>query len=260
MRVSLIATIFFMVIMAAGGNAFSKESSLDTFEKLAALGESSNPEKRQDDTFQKVTFLLDFSDYKTGSVERWLRAKGFQFEKDANDRRKLEVDVSQDALILESKDRIRGFIINEGVDLEEYNTIRLEWGIIKYPKGASYEKKVNNEAIMIIIFFGYDKISSGHFAIPNAPYFIGLFLGQEEKVNVGYKGRYFHKGGRFVCLANPKPGETVISEYDLVAAFKRKYEKDEVPIISGIAVAIDTTSSDDKGRAASFIKSIEFLE
>lgn len=77
---------------------------------------------------------------------------------------------------------------------------------------------------------------------------------------MGYKGRYFHKGGRFVCLANPKPGETVISEYDLVAAFKRKYEKDEIPIISGIAVAIDTSSSGDKGRAASFIKSIEFLE
>ena len=207
-----------------------------------------------------MNFLIDFSDYETGSVECWLRDKGFQFEKDANDRRKLEVDVSKDALILESKDRIRALIINEGVDLVQYNTIRLEWGIIKYPKGASYEKKVNNEAIMIIVFFGYDKISSGHFLIPNAPYFIGFFLGKDEKVGKGYVGRYFQKGGRYVCLGNPKPAEMVVSEYDLISAFKRKYEKDEVPIISGIGLAIDTTRSGGGGKAAAFIKSIEFLE
>jgi hypothetical protein len=52
----------------------------------------------------------------------------------------------------------------------------------------------------------------------------------------------------------------VVSEYDLIAAFKRKYEKDEVPIISGIALAIDTTKSGEDGKAAAFIKSIEFLE
>ncbi len=44
------------------------------------------------------------------------------------------------------------------------------------------------------------------------------------------------------------------------SAFKRKYEKDEVPLISGIALAIDTSSSDDGGKAAAFIKRIEFLE
>ena len=52
----------------------------------------------------------------------------------------------------------------------------------------------------------------------------------------------------------------MISDYDLVAAFKRKYEKDEVPLISGVALAIDTTKSSNEGKAAAFIKSIEFLE
>ena len=101
---------------------------------------------------------------------------------------------------------------------------------------------------------------SGNFAIPSSPYFIGFFLGKEEQVNKGYKGKYFRKSGRFVSLGNPEPGETVISEYDLISAFKRKYEKDEVPLISGIALAVDTSSSDDGGKAAAFIKSIEFLE
>jgi hypothetical protein len=214
----------------------------------------------QADTSQKVNVLIDFSDYELGSVEQWLREKGFEFKRDAKNRKKLDLDVSEDALILEAKRRMRGFLINDGVDLEEFSTIRIEWGILKYPEGATYVERVNNEALMVMVFFGYDRISSGHFAIPSSPYFIGFFLGKEEQVNKGYKGKYFRKSGRFVCLGNPKPGETVISEYDLVSAFKRKYEKDEVPLISGIALAIDTSSADDGGRAAAFIRRIEFLE
>ncbi len=101
---------------------------------------------------------------------------------------------------------MRGFLINEGVDLEKFSAIRIEWGILKYPEGATYEDRVNNEALMVVVFFGYDRISSGHFAIPSSPYFIGLFLGKEDEVNKGYKGKYFRKSGRFVCLGNPKPG------------------------------------------------------
>ncbi len=214
----------------------------------------------QVDTFQKVNVFIDFSDYESGSVEQWLREKGFEFKKDARNRKKLDLDVSEDALILEAKRRMRGFPINDGVDLEEFSTIRIEWGILKYPEGATYEDRVNNEALMVLVFFGHDRMPSGHFAIPSSPYFIGFFLGKEEQVNKAYKGQYFHKSGRFVCLGNPEPGETVISEYDLVSAFRRKYVKDEVPLISGIALAVDTSSSDDGGKAAAFIKRIEFLE
>ena len=77
---------------------------------------------------------------------------------------------------VEVKKRMLGVMLNEGVDLEEFSSIRLNWGIIQYPEGASYEQGVLNEALMVIVFFGYDKISSGHFAIPNAPYFIGFFI------------------------------------------------------------------------------------
>jgi hypothetical protein len=113
---------------------------------------------------------------------------------------------------------------------------------------------------MVILFFGYDKISSGHYLIPNTPYFKGFFLGKEEKVGEGYAGSYLKKSGRYVCLANPKEGETVISEYNLVEAFKRKYEKDEVPLISGVALTMDTTKAKNQGKAKAFIKSIELLK
>jgi len=113
---------------------------------------------------------------------------------------------------------------------------------------------------MLYIFFGRDKIPSGHFLIPALPYFIGLFLGQEEQLHTPYKGRYFHKGGRFVCVGNPVPHETVISEFDLNGAFRTYFRKDDVPKISGITLGIDTFRSGDRGRAAAYIHSIEFLE
>ena len=209
---------------------------------------------------QKVIFLIDFSDYSEGSVEKWLGEKGFVFERDARDRRKLDLDVKEDALILESKKQMTGFLINEGVDLEKFSSLRIEWGIHAYPQDASYERKTNNEALTVIVFFGYDKISSGHFLIPNTPYFIGFFLGKDDEVNKPYKGRYFQKAGRYICLGNPKPGETVISEYDLVRAFQTYFERDEVPVISGIALGVDTSLSGDGGKASAFIKRIEFLE
>lgn len=96
--------------------------------------------------------------------------------------------------------------------------------------------------------------------MPNRPYFIGLFLGRNDRPNKAYRGRYYRKGGRFVCLGNPKPGETVVSEFDLIDAFKRYFKKDEVPIISGVGVSVDTTSAGDGGRAVAFIHKIEFLQ
>ncbi|MBI4774983.1 MAG: DUF3047 domain-containing protein [Deltaproteobacteria bacterium] len=223
------------------------------------LGQA-DPNKSGDDTFQKVNFFLDFSDYSEGSVEDWLKNKGFVFERDAKNRKKLDLNVGNEGLILEAKAPLTGLMLNERVDLEEFSSIRIEWGVNQYPEGASYEKKVNNEALMVIVFFGYDKISSGNFLIPNAPYFIGFFPGKNEQVGKGYLGRYFKKSGRYVCLGNPEPGKTVISEYDLISAFKKEYEKDEAPIISGLALEVDTSSSGNGGKAVAFIKSIEFLE
>jgi Protein of unknown function (DUF3047) len=210
--------------------------------------------------WQEVAWRIDFSDYAGGPIEEWLQAKGFRFEQGAEDRELLELSIREGALVLEAKGPVRGFLVKEDVQLEKFSKIRIHWGIIKYPKDASYERHVNNEALMLYIFFGQDKLSSGHFAIPALPYFIGLFLGQEEPVNTAYQGRYFHKGGRFVCVGNPKPNETLISEFDLIAAFQTYFEKDDVPMISGITLGIDTFHSGDGGKATAYIHRIEFLE
>jgi hypothetical protein len=140
------------------------------------------------------------------------------------------------------------------------STVRIHWGIIKYPHGASYARHVQNEALMLYIFFGQDTLPSGHVAIPALPYFIGLFLGQEEQRHTPYRGRYFHEGGRFVSLGNPQPYETVISEFNLRTAFQTYFAQADVPLMSGLTLGVDTFRSGDGGTAAAYIHRIEFLE
>ena len=95
--------------------------------------------------------------------------------------------------------------------------------------------------------------------IPNSPYFIGLFLCQDEQLNHPFKGRYFHAGGRFVCLGKPTPGETVVSEFDFDTAFKSYFGRNRTPAISGIGFGVDTSKAGKGGTAGAFIKRIEFI-
>ena len=256
----LFTALLTILIVTIGSNSFSEQKESSISEKLPSTTESSHFSKPENGTSQKNTFPIDFSDYEEDSIEEWLEKKGFELKEEAKDRRKLDLDVDEGALFLEAKKPLMALIVKESVDLGKYSRIKIEWGVVKYPKGASYEGKVKNEALLVLVFFGDEKISSGHLAIPDSPYFIGLFLGRHDKLNKAYKGNYYHEGGRFVCLGNPKPGETIISEFDLVDAFKKYFQKDEVPSISGVALEIDTTSSDDDGRAVAFIHSIEFLK
>ena len=96
--------------------------------------------------------------------------------------------------------------------------------------------------------------------IPARPYFIGLFLGQEEPLNTPYKGQYFHEGGRFVCVGHPQPYETVVSEFDLRTAFRTYFDQVDVPMISGISLGVETFASGEGGTAAAYMHRIEFLE
>jgi hypothetical protein len=256
----LFTAVLTVLIITSVSNSFAEQKESSTLEKLPSLNDSSPSRKPENETSQKDTFLMDFSDYEEGPIEEWLEGKGFELKEAAKDRKKLDLDVDEGALFLEAKKPLLALIVKESVDLGEYSRVKIEWGVVKYPKGASYEGEAKNEAILVLVFFGDEEISSGHFAIPDSPYFIGLFLGKHDRLNKPYKGNYYHEGGRFVCLGNPKPGETVISEFDLADAFKKYFQKDEVPDISGVAIEVDTTSSADDGRAVAFIHSIEFLE
>jgi hypothetical protein len=207
----------------------------------------------------KRDFVLDFSGYTGGPVDDWLRARHFIFERDANNRHLLQLSVANNTLMLEAKGHLSGFLLNGPINVEKTARIRINWGIVHYPVDVSYQRKVNNEALMLYVFFGTAKISSGNVFIPDSPYFIGLFLCQDEQINFPYKGRYFHTGGRFVCLGKPRPNETVVSNFDLDAAFKRYFDKIRTPAITAIGLGIDTSKAGNGGAAGALIKSIEFI-
>lgn len=248
-----------VVIFVLSMHVFSKDNLLAEIGKISNDDKNTCPKKEDHGDVRKVILSIDFSDYAGGSLDEWLKSKGFRFDRGAKNRTLIELLFEKDSLIIKTHKHARGFITNESINLKEFSTVRVEWGIIKYPKNASYERKNNNEALGIYIFFGYDRLPSGLFLIPKSPYFISFFLNENDKINMPYQGRYYRRGGRFVCLGNPKPYETIISEFDLVNAFQTYFNK-EVPVISGISLGIDTSSSGDGGKAEAFIKRIEFLK
>ena len=52
----------------------------------------------------------------------------------------------------------------------------------------------------------------------------------------------------------------MVSELDLVKAFKTNFEPDEVPVISGLALAVDTSNAKGDGKSSAFVRSIKFME
>jgi hypothetical protein len=256
----LLTALLTILIVTGGTDSFSGQKDSSTSGKLPQGKESNLSHKLDNGNSEEDSLMIDFSDYEGGSIEEWLESKGFELREAAKNRKELDLDVDENALFLEAKKPLLALIYRDFVDPVKYSRIKIEWGVVKYPRGASYEREVRDEALLVQVFFGDEKISSGLLALPDSPYFIGLFLGRHDKLNKVYKGGYYREGGRYVCLGNPKPGETIISEFDLFDAFKRYFQKDEVPNISGVALEVDTRSSDDDGRAVAFIHSIEFLE
>ena len=214
------------------------------------------------DTPDRIVQQIDFSDYAEGPVEDWLQAKGFVFEEDAKRRDRVELDTDGDGLIIENKRKAFGLLMNESINAPAFKHIEIEWGVNRFPEGASYERKVNNEAIMVHVFLGDERVSSGSWLVPDSPYFIGLFLCKDDKVGEPYIGRYFQKGGRYVCLDRPEPGEVVTSRFDLMAAYRTYFDKegDDDPVISGMAIAADTGKSGGGGNAEGFVRRVTLIE
>jgi hypothetical protein len=209
----------------------------------------------------KLVHVVRFTDYKRGSIHVWLQGKGFKFEQDARRRNLIDLDIGKKGLVLQAKQRAFGILPNESINVPVFTRIEIDWGVNTFPKGASYEQKVRNEALMVIVFMGDERLSSGSLFIPNSPHFIGLFLCDgSDKVNHPYVGAYFKKSGRYVCTNKPKKGRMVTSRFNLLKAYRAYFdkEKDDDPAISGIAIALDTKKASGGGKTSAFIREIRF--
>lgn len=207
----------------------------------------------------KLVQTITFTDYEEGSIEDWLAIKGFALEQDAKRRNRIDFDVTEQGLVLDTKRKSLGIMPNETVNLHEFSFIEVDWGVDKQPAGASYEQKVRNEAIMLFVFMGDERQPSGSMFIPDSPYFVGLFLcSGDDRKDHPYVGAYFKKGGRYVCVDKPDAGELVTSRFDLMRAYRDYFDKeeDDDPGISGIALGLDTKKASDDGSARAFIREI----
>lgn len=207
----------------------------------------------------RLAHIIRFSDYETGSEEDWLQAKGFVFERDMLKRHFIDLEVTDDRLLIEAKRRAMGVMVNETVNVAEFSHIEVDWGVNQFPVDVSWEEGVRNEAIMIIFFMGDERLPSGSIFIPDSPYFIGLFpCHGEDRVNHPYQGRFYKKQGRFVCLDRPAPGESITSRFNLLEGYRTFFDKerDDDPGISGLAIVLDTKKSGNRGQTSAFIKEL----
>lgn len=210
---------------------------------------------------ERLTHVIRFDDYESGSEEDWLLGKGFQFEQDARYRNRVGFGISDDGLVIEARRRAYAILINESVNISDFTFVEIDWGVNRFPEGASYEQGVRNEAIMVIIFMGDERLSSGSLFIPNSPYFVGLYLcHDDDRMNHPYVGAYFKKGGRYVCVDRPEAGELVTTRFNLLEAYRNYFdqERDDDPGISGIALSLDTKKAGDGGKSSAFIRGIRF--
>ena len=208
---------------------------------------------------QTLIYAVDFAGFPGGTVLKWLNSKGFVPKQDASNARKVVYFDDGNDLVLETKTHAFGLLLNES-DVRGYSKIRIEWGVDSFPPGASYEKGIRAEAVMVYVFFGKDRLSSGSLLIPDSPYFLGLFLCESGSTNEPFTGRYYHAGGRFLCVDRPPLGELVTTEYPIADAFTRIFGKDQAPDISGFGISIDTNNAKGNGVARAFVRKIEFLK
>lgn len=198
---------------------------------------------------------IDFRTAKGQDAWQWLQSKNFILERSANDRTATNLKLTDKGLVMEALRPAQAIIGYKHGHVDSYRDIEIVWGVNKFPKGASYAKGRRNEAIMLYVFFGKENIDSGSVLIPDSPYFLALQLCENDPINMPQKGRFFHDGGRFMCVAHPNPGELVTTRINLKQAFKDAFGFNAPPLY-GIALEFDTTNPQDDGTSSAFVQSI----
>ena len=202
---------------------------------------------------------IDFRTVKGQDAAQFLTGRGFILERDADEDDVTKLSLTDKGLEIEALSEGQAMIGLKKGYLENYQDIEIVWGVNKFPEGASYAAGKRNEAVMFYAFFGKEMIDSGSMVVPDSPYFIALHLCQNDEINKPEKGMFFHDGGRFICVAHPKPGEVVTTRFNLRQAFKDIYGHDAPPLY-GVAFEFDTNDAPDDGKASAFVQSVFFPE
>jgi hypothetical protein len=203
----------------------------------------------------RVIYRVDFSTQPDGDAVAWLKRQGFEFHLRAHE---LAPRFQQGRLVLETATETAGVFVQK-LTVPGVRRLRVRWGVDRYPQGADWAKGVYRVPIAVMVSFGEDKMDSGSMLVPNAPYFLSVFLGAHEQEGRAYTARYYTKGGRYFCQpCGVTPGQTVTTDFDLEAHFTEQFQHTVLPPVSGVSVQMNTT--DTTGGARAFLIHIELLE
>ena len=203
----------------------------------------------------RVIYRVDFSTQPDGDAVAWLKRQGFEFHLRAHE---LAPRFEQGRLVLETATETAGVFVQK-LNVPGVRRLRVRWGVDRYPRGADWAKGVYRVPIAVMVSFGEDKIDSGSMLIPNAPYFLSVFLGEHEQEGRAYTARYYQQGGRYFCHpCGVTRGQTVITDFDLEKHFTEQFQQTVLPSVSSVSVQMNTT--DTTGGARAFLMHIELLE
>lgn len=204
----------------------------------------------------KVLYSLDFTKQKEGDAKAWLRSKGFKFLLDASalsmkfQGGKLRISTSG------QKAGIFGIQFPAGRALKNIGSVKIVWGVDRFPKGANWEAGNNRLAIGALLTLGTKKLSSGlPLGVNAAPPFLGPFIGEKERVGKMYIGALYKEGGRYYCVSNQGGGATVTTRFNISQKYQQAFKKAAPPLT---AFGFQMNTKDTSGGAQAFLKSITF--
>lgn len=202
----------------------------------------------------EIVHEIDFTGQSPGGAVDWLQEHGYELRLDA---KALDPRFSEKGMVLSTDGREAGLFARD-LKLPDASRMQVTWGVERYPEGADWENGVYRVPIAVMVSFGDKKISSGSLFVPNAPYFISLFLSENAKPGKAYTANYYPEGGRYFCQpCTPPVGETVTTELALDSAFRNEFGQSDVPPITSFSFQMNT--KDTRGGAHAYIQSVEFL-
>jgi hypothetical protein len=75
-----------------------------------------------------VTYEVNFSGFTGGPALPWLAKQGFAAKRDATNPKSVVFSIADKSLVLETKKRAAGLLLNEK-DVLSFSRIRIEWGV-----------------------------------------------------------------------------------------------------------------------------------
>ena len=202
-----------------------------------------------------VLYSLDFTKQKDGDAKAWLRSKGFKFLLGAN---ALSMKFSGGKLVISTTGKKAGVIgvkLPKGKYLNNIGSVKIVWGVDRFPNGANWASGNNRLAIGALLTLGTEERKSGlPFGLNDAPPFLGPFIGEKENVGKTYLGKLYKEGGRYYCISN-KRGSTVVTHFNIDQKFNQAFKKPTPPLT---AFAFQMNTKGTSGGAQAFIKKIVF--